>query len=76
MLELAQQHKIRFALLKANSPSCANQKIYNGRFNATLTTGIGVTTALLLKHGIAVFNENQIDELEQALWHCPPHNPF
>jgi len=69
-LELSQRHKVRFALLKANSPSCANREIYNGRFSGTLKTGIGVTTALLQKHGIEVFNEHQIAELNHALGHA------
>jgi len=67
VLELAQCHAIRFALLKANSPSCSNREIYDGRFTGKLVTGIGVTTALLQEHDIQVFNEHQIDGLNTAL---------
>lgn len=41
--------------------------MYNGRFNGTLTQGIGVTTALLRQNGVQVFNEFQLDEVEQIL---------
>ena len=45
------------------SPSCGNAQIYDGSFSATKIDGMGVTAALLAEHGVAVFNE---DELEQA----------
>ena len=66
-LALAQEHNIKFALFKAYSPSCGNEYVYNGRFDGALTRGIGVTTALLWRHGVRVFNELQLDELEEAL---------
>ncbi len=66
-LKLARQHNIKLALLKAKSPSCGNHEIYNGQFNSTLQTGMGVTAALLSQHGIKVYNETQINELAQAL---------
>lgn len=68
-LTLCQQHNIKIALLKAKSPSCGNQKIYNGQFNNTLIDGMGVTAELLEQHGITVFSELNIDELKQALIH-------
>lgn len=66
-LELVKHHKIKIALLKANSPSCGNQQIYNGAFDGSLVSGIGVTAALLIKHGVTVFNEHQLDAFERAL---------
>jgi len=66
-LALVQQHNIKLALLKSNSPSCGNEFVYNGRFDGGLTRGIGVTTALLWQHGVRVFNKSQLDELEDAL---------
>jgi len=62
-----QKHEIKLALLKSNSPSCGNEHVYNGHFNNELAPGIGVTTALLRQHGVQVFNEWQLDELEQAM---------
>jgi uncharacterized protein YbbK (DUF523 family) len=61
-LQLAQAHSIKVAILKARSPSCGNQEIYDGTFSKALRGGQGVTAALLEQHGIKVFNESQINE--------------
>ena len=62
-LQLARQHGCQLALLKANSPSCGNKLIYDGHFRQQLQPGQGVTSALLLLHGLRVFNEDEIVEL-------------
>ena len=62
-LDLCQRLNIKYALLKSNSPSCGNEKIYDGTFSGTLINGAGVTAKTLMDHGIKVFNETQIDEL-------------
>ena len=56
-LELAKKHGCKAAVLKANSPSCSSCKIYDGTFSGTLVDGKGVTTELLRKHGIVVYDE-------------------
>ena len=66
-LKLCQQHKIQFALLSARSPSCGNEKIYDGQFSDQLISGQGVTAALLSQHGIQVFNQFQLEALNTAL---------
>lgn len=66
-LALCQQHQIKFALLKARSPSCGNEHIYDGTFTSTLIEGQGVTAALLIDNGIQVFNEHQVQKLADAL---------
>lgn len=66
-LETCQQQGIRFALLKEGSPSCGCGRIYNGRFEGQSVAGEGMTTALLRRHGIAVFSEDQLSELASAL---------
>ena len=66
-LALCQKYRIRFALLKERSPSCATEWRYDGHFQGRLVRGEGVTTALLRQHGIAVFNENQLELLQQQL---------
>lgn len=63
----AQAKGLVLALLKANSPSCGNQRVHNGQFDGTLIAGMGVTAALLENNGIRVFNETQLDELEACL---------
>ena len=66
-LEICQTQGIRFALLKEGSPSCGSGRIYNGRFEGVSVTGEGKTTALLRRHGIVVFSEDQLAELTSAL---------
>ena len=61
-LALCQQHVITVAVLTDFSPSCGSSQIYDGNFNRNLVQGVGVTTALLKRHGISVFNQNQISE--------------
>lgn len=65
-LVLAQTHGIKVALLKARSPSCGSQTIYDGSFSHRLIHGMGVTAALLNQEGIQVFDEDHIDEALNA----------
>lgn len=44
-------------ILKENSPSCGSSMIYNGDFSGEKIPGEGVTTALLRRHGIKVWSE-------------------
>ena len=53
-LQVAQSHNATHVILKARSPSCGCGDIYDGTFSGTLTSGDGVTTALLKRHGIIV----------------------
>lgn len=66
-LALCQQHNIRFAVLKESSPSCGSSLIYDGSFSNTKIAGQGVTSKLLTQHGIRVFSENNLHELEKIL---------
>ena len=66
-LDLCKKHKIKFALLSARSPSCGNEKIYDGSFNSQLIEGQGVSAALLSQNGIRVFNQFQLEELASFL---------
>lgn len=66
-LKLIKQHNIQFALLKSNSPSCGNDKIYDGLFTNTLIEGMGITAALLTENGVKVFNEHQLDALQKLI---------
>jgi uncharacterized protein YbbK (DUF523 family) len=66
-LALCLRERIRFALLKEGSPSCGSGRIYNGRFEGVSMAGEGKTTALLRRHDIQVFSEDQLPELALAL---------
>jgi uncharacterized protein YbbK (DUF523 family) len=62
-LELCQQNDIKIALLKSKSPSCGNNKIYDGNFNGTLVKGQGLTVNVLVQNNVKIYNENQIGDL-------------
>ncbi len=60
-LDLARWHNIRIAILKENSPACGTHWVYDGTFSGSKRKGMGVTAALLKRHGIRVFNENELE---------------
>ncbi|KDE38634.1 MAG: DUF523 domain-containing protein [Nitrincola lacisaponensis] len=62
-LKLAKQHSVCCALMKSRSPSCGNTQIYDGSFSGTLTEAPGVAADELIRNGIPVFNEHQLEEL-------------
>jgi uncharacterized protein YbbK (DUF523 family) len=66
-LGLVQQHGIRIAILKANSPSCGNLLTYDGTFSGVKVSGEGVTAALLKRNGVQVFSELELAEAGAAL---------
>lgn len=57
-LKIARICKAKTAILKAKSPSCGSEDIYNGKFEGKIKRGMGVTAALLRKNGVLVFNED------------------
>lgn len=59
-LKLAKRFNIKKAILKAKSPSCGVQNIYDGSFTKTLIKKDGITTKLLKKNGIEVITEMDI----------------
>jgi len=59
-LELCKKYHIKIAILTDSSPSCGSTQIYNGKFSREKIQGVGVTTALLLMHGIKVFSQHEI----------------
>jgi uncharacterized protein YbbK (DUF523 family) len=57
---------VAIAILKQRSPSCGSREIYDGSFAGRRIAGTGVTTALLRRHGIMVFDETEL--AEAASW--------
>ena len=51
------------AILKSRSPSCGKGRIYDGTFSGNLTDRDGVCAELLMKNGIKVYTEEEIDLL-------------
>lgn len=60
VVKIAKNYNIKKAILKAKSPSCGKNLIYDGSFTGTLIKGDGITTKLLKKNKIEVFTEDEI----------------
>jgi uncharacterized protein YbbK (DUF523 family) len=66
-LEAGRENGARLAILKESSPSCGRHRIHDGRFAGVLIPGEGVTAALLLRNGIAVFSEEELESAARFL---------
>jgi uncharacterized protein YbbK (DUF523 family) len=66
-LDAARRAGARIALLKEGSPSCGSHRIYDGTFTGSAAPGTGVTTALLRRSGVRVFNEDELDAVATLL---------
>lgn len=66
-LEKIKNHNVKIAILKANSPSCGNEYVYDGTFSSSLVEGSGVFASMLKGMGMKVFNEKQIEEIKEYL---------
>lgn len=65
--ELCEKLGIRYALLKAKSPSCGSGKVYDGTFSGALTDGDGITAHALKKNGIRIYTETEIERLKHDI---------
>lgn len=54
-LETALRNSVQVAVLQDVSPSCGATSVNDGTFTRTRKDGVGVTSALLARHGIQVF---------------------
>ena len=61
--KLAKLFGCDIAILKARSPSCGAQGIYDGTFTGTVIPGSGVTAELLRDAGIRVLTEDELEQL-------------
>jgi uncharacterized protein YbbK (DUF523 family) len=62
-LATARRHSISTAILRQRSPSCGSACIYDGSHSGKLRAGQGVTAALLRRHGVTVWSEDDLDRL-------------
>lgn len=53
---------IEGAILKARSPSCGKDEIYDGTFTGSLRSGDGVFAALLKEKNIKILTEEETDD--------------
>ncbi len=63
ILSLAKLYHCKYAILKQRSPSCGYKKIYDGTFSGKIISGRGILAELLLKNGIVIIDETEIDKL-------------
>lgn len=61
VLEIAKTIGAKKAILKARSPSCGCGLVHDGSFSGRLVEGNGVTAELLIRNGIDVITENEIE---------------
>jgi uncharacterized protein YbbK (DUF523 family) len=69
-LEVVQKNDIRTAILKARSPSCGVDRIYDGTFSGILIKGDGVAAALLRSKGIRLISDEGM--WNQGEYNCSP----
>lgn len=58
-LNIARECGVKQAILKARSPCCGKDKIYDGTFSDKLKKGNGVAAVLLLQSGIKVITDEE-----------------
>ena len=61
-LKICLENNCRIAVLKANSPSCGPDEIYDGTFTHTKIKGSGIFAAMLKEKGIPCISEK--DDLQ------------
>jgi uncharacterized protein YbbK (DUF523 family) len=66
-LSLALENNCVVAILTEHSPSCGSTTIYDGSFSDSKKEGQGVTSALLEQQHIRIFNQHQIDLVDNYL---------
>lgn len=72
VLKIARLYQCDMAIMKERSPSCGYGRVYDGTFSGTLTDGDGITSGALIKHGIDVFGESELDQLLEVLDYGAP----
>jgi len=66
-LRLAKLEGVCMAILKARSPSCGKDVIYDGTFTSTRVYDSGITCKVLQEAGITVFSEEELEKA-QDFW--------
>lgn len=74
-LRIAQEKGVCMAILKARSPSCGKDVIYDGTFSSTRVQDSGITCKLLQESSIPVFSEEELI-LAEAFWNSKGKNPL
>ena len=64
---LARKYRIKYALLKEQSPSCGVNIIYDGHFQSQKIAGTGVCADKLKQAGLQVFSDLDIEKLQKTI---------
>ena len=67
VLETAMEHDVAFAIFKQKSPSCGSRYIYDGTFTGRLKEGRGIAAGYLIKAGLRVFGEDELEDAAEYL---------
>lgn len=62
-LNICKYLNIKIAILKDGSPACGVHEIHDGNFKGHKIKGMGITASLLMKNGIKVLSEDEINAL-------------
>lgn len=62
-LNICKYLNIKIAILKDGSPACGIHEIHDGNFKGHKIKGMGITASLLMKNGIKVLSEDEINTL-------------
>ena len=66
-LGIIKENDIKIAVLKARSPACGKNSIYDGTFSKKLVPGHGMLAGKLMDEGIDVFTEEELTEFKEAV---------
>jgi uncharacterized protein YbbK (DUF523 family) len=62
-LAVAKSHGVSVAILRQHSPSCGSKWIHDGMHSGGLREGQGVTAALLRRHGVTVWSQDEVSRI-------------
>ena len=68
-VRIAKEQDVVCCLMKQRSPSCGSKIIYDGTFSGRKIPGQGITVELLRKAGFPVFDELELDKVEDIISH-------
>ncbi len=66
-LRILKENNVFIAILKARSPACGKGMIYDGTFSGSMTERDGTFAELCRQEGIAVFTEEEIEEIKKVI---------
>ncbi len=62
-LKICIKEGIKKAILKANSPSCGKNRVYDGTFSSRLIEGEGITAKIFKKNDIDILDESDLEKI-------------